>query len=335
MEPPRPQALACSMTPTTPPSMSLNARAAALADALIAEAPALGIGVSLGPEGESLVDCGLRHLGSLEAGRQLARICLAGLAEVSILPSAQHALPWTVMVRTSHPVLACLASQYAGWHLKADDGSPLMGSGPARALWAHEPLFHDIPHKEHANRAVLVLEGDAAPGGSAARDMAQACGLASDRLTLIHAPTGSLAGTVQIAARVIECALQKARALHFDPGTIAEALGTAPLAPPHPDTRTAMGRANDAIIYGGRVHLFVTGDANAAKALAEALPSQTAPEWGRSFSEVFAEAEGNFAQIDPGLFSPAEVIVTALSTGQTFRAGRADPARLAGILDTS
>ena len=320
------------MTSTATSSLSLNTRAAALADALIAEAPALGIGVSLGPEGETLVDCGLRHPGSLEAGRQLARICLAGLAGVSLLPSSQLALPWTVMVRTSRPVLACLASQYAGWHLKADDERPLMASGPARALSAHEALFHDIPHKEHASRAVLVLEGDAPPGTAAARDMAEACGLSRNRLILLHAPTGSLAGTVQIAARVIECALQKARALHFDLPTITEALGTAPLAPPHPDTRTAMGRANDAIIYGGLVHLFVTGDAQAAKALAEALPSRTAPDWGRSFREVFAEAEGDFARIDSALFSPAEVLVTALSTGETIRAGRPDPARIAAIL---
>jgi methenyltetrahydromethanopterin cyclohydrolase len=207
-----------------------------------------------------------------------------------------------------------------------------MGSGPARALSAHEALFHDIPHKEQASRAVLVLEGDAPPGETAARDMAKACRLPRNRLTLLHAPTGSLAGTVQIAARVIECALQKARALHVDLGIIAEALGTAPLAPPHPDTLTAMGRANDAIIYGGRVHLFITGGAKAAKALAEALPSQTAPDWGRSFSEVFVEAEGDFARIDPALFSPAEVLVTALATGDTFRAGRPDPARIAAIL---
>ena len=323
------------MTLTDSPSLSLNSRATALADALIADAATLGIGVSLGTGGETLADCGLRHPGSLEAGRRLARICLAGLAEVSLLPSHQTSLPWSVMVRTSRPVLACLASQYAGWHLAAEDGSPLMGSGPARALAAQEPLFHDIPHTEQATRSVLVVEGDAPPGESAAQAVARACGLARNRLTLLHAPTGSLAGTVQIAARVLECALQKARALHFDLSSIAEALGTAPLAPPHPDTRAAMGRANDAIIYGGLVHLFVTGEAEAAKALAEALPSHTAPDWGRSFAEVFAQAEGEFARIDPALFSPAEVLVTALSTGTTFRAGRPDPARLATILATS
>ena len=42
---------------------------------------------------------------------------------------------------------------------------------------------------------------------------------------------------------------------------IVDGMGAAPLAPPHPDFVTAMGRTNDAIIYGGQVHLFVTGPA--------------------------------------------------------------------------
>ena len=34
--------------------------------------------------------------------------------------------------------------------------------------------------------------------------------------------------------------------------------------------------------------------------------------------------KGDFYEIDPMLFSPAAVIVTALDTGETFRAGRAN-----------
>ena len=46
-------------------------------------------------------------------------------------------------------------------------------------------------------------------------------------------------------------------------------MGAAPLSPPHPDFVIAMGRTNDAIIYGGRVHLFVTGPASDARELAD------------------------------------------------------------------
>jgi methenyltetrahydromethanopterin cyclohydrolase len=237
-------------------------------------------------------------------------------------------------VRTDRPVLACLGSQYAGWHLAGEGGAPLMGSGPARALARLEPIFDGIAHQEQAERAILVLEGDQPPGDEAADKVAGTCGLRRDQITLLHAPTGSLAGTVQIAARVIECALQKARALHLDLVPIREATGTAPIAQPDEDTRKAMGRSNDAIIYGGRVHLVVSGPDDLARSLAEALPSRTAPDWGRSFAEVYAEAEGDFARIDPGLFSPAEVTVTAQDSGRTFASGRPDPDRLSRFLRT-
>lgn len=311
------------------PPLSLNACAGALADACHAEATALRIGVSQGPGGETRLDFGHRHLGSLEAGLRLARISMAGLATATLVPSsATGPLPWSVLVRTGQPWLACMGSQYAGWHLPGPEGARLMVSGPARALVRQEPLFEDLPHEELATRAVLVLEGDAPPDSSTAEAAAKACHLSREALTLLHAPTGSLAGMVQIAARVIECAVQKARLLGFPLSDLADAVGTAPVCPPHPDTRTAMGRANDAIIYAGRVQLFVTGPSAQARDLALALPSQTCPDWGRSFAEVWESAEGDFAKIDSNFFSPAEAFVTALESGETFRAGRPDPDRL-------
>ncbi|HVG47661.1 MAG TPA: methenyltetrahydromethanopterin cyclohydrolase [Rubellimicrobium sp.] len=316
------------------PRFSLNARAGALADALVPEATALRIGVSRGLGGETLIDMGHEALGSLDAGLRLARISMAALAEVSLTSTGTSPLPWSVLVRTSQPWLACLGSQYAGWHLPGRDKTRLMVSGPARALVRQEPLFDDLPHREAAPRAVLVLEGDSPPDDATIVAAAEACRLPREVLTLLHAPTGSLAGMVQIAARVIECAVQKARLLDFPLGHLADAIGTAPVCPPHPDTRTAMGRANDAIIYGGRVQLFVTGPSREARDLAHRLPSQTCPDWGRGFSEVWDAADGDFARIDSHFFSPAEVLVTALETGETFRAGGPDPTKLLGATET-
>ncbi len=323
MELPPAQALATFMEP-----LSLNTRAAALADSLISEAPALHVGVTKGEGGETLVDCGHQQMGSIEAGLRLARISMAGLGEVSLVPSGTLPLPWSVLVRTSQPWLACLGSQYAGWHLPGADGTPLMVSGPARALARKEPLFDEFPHEETATRASLVLEGASPPEGPTASAAARACHLPQNALTLLHAPTGCLAGMVQIAARVVECAVQKTRLVGFPLANLAEAIGTAPVCPPHPDTRTSMGRANDAIIYAGRVHLFVEGPAEAARDLARQLPSGTAPDWGRSFAQVWEAAEGDFARIDSHFFSPAEVLVTALTTGGTFTSGEPDLARL-------
>ena len=271
--------------------MSLNARAAVLAEALKLEARALRVGVTKGKGGEVLIDCGHGHAGGTEAGLRLARISMAGLAEVSLVTSGLASVPWSVLVRTSQPWLACLGSQYAGWHLPGADGTPLMVSGPVRALVRKEPIFEDLPHEETASCAILVLEGDSPPGDQTAAAAAEACDLPRERLTLLHAPTGSLSGMVQIAARVVECAVQKARLLDFPLAHLVEAVATAPVCPPHPDTRLAMGRANDAIIYAGRAQLFVAGPAICARDLAQQLPSRTAPDWGRSFAAVWQAAE--------------------------------------------
>ncbi|HEY9215209.1 MAG TPA: methenyltetrahydromethanopterin cyclohydrolase, partial [Ancylobacter sp.] len=105
----------------------------------------------------------------------------------------------------------------------------------------------------------------------------------------------------------------------------------APLPPPAPDFINAMGRTNDATLYGGDVHLFVEGPEAEAQQLAEGLPSSTSRDYGRSFAEIFAAYKGDFYAMDPMLFSPARVTVTALETGRSFTYGAFNEV----ILDTS
>ncbi|RWB25031.1 MAG: methenyltetrahydromethanopterin cyclohydrolase, partial [Mesorhizobium sp.] len=136
--------------------------------------------------------------------------------------------------------------------------------------------------------------------------------------------TQSLAGGVQIVARALEVALHKTNDLKFPLENVVDGIGTAPVPAPHPDFLTAMGRTNDAIIYGGSVQLFVKGSAKDARELAEQLPSRASRDHGHPFAEVFKRFKGDFYAIDPLLFSPAEVIVTAIETGDTFRAGERD-----------
>ena len=101
---------------------SVNREVAPLVDAMIRDASALRVNVSQGQLGETLIDCGVRAVGGLEAGRRIGEICLGGLGRVS-LESAEPSSSWPFMVtvHTSQPVLACLGSQYAGWSLSAED----------------------------------------------------------------------------------------------------------------------------------------------------------------------------------------------------------------------
>ena len=102
-----------------------------------------------------------------------------------------------------------------------------------------------------------------------------------------------------------------------------EGLGAAPLSPPHPDLVKAMGRTNDAIIYAGRVHLFVTGPAGDARDLRKRYRAKLR-DYGQPFAEIFKRFKGDFYAIDPMLFSPAEVIVTAVDSGESFHKGHVD-----------
>ena len=312
--------------------ISVNARAGRLVKALCDDAPELRVGMSGGRLGELLVDAGAKCPGGVAAGLRIAAICLGGLGEVRLIADAAlPRWPWTITVRTSNPVIACLASQYAGWSLSHSEGPDkffALASGPARALARKEKLFDDLGYADHSAHAVLVLESSRPPPEPVVEKVARDCGITAECLSIIYAPTQSLAGSVQVVARVLEVALHKAHELHYPLGRIMDGMGAAPLPPPNPDFVTAMGRTNDSIIFGGRVQLYVTGPAGDARELAEALPAARSRDYGRPFAETFRAVHGDFYAIDPMLFSPAEAIVTALDTGETFRAGRLDPALL-------
>ncbi len=320
---------------TDKPRVSINLRAQRLVEALCHDAAELRIGTMGGSAGELLVDAGANHPGGVAVGVRIATICMGGLGEVRVTCDGTLARwPWTITVTSSNPVIACLASQYAGWslsHGENPDAFFALGSGPARALARKEKLFEDIAYKDNATHAVLVLEGSRPPPRPVVEKVAHDCGVHANSVSIVYAPTQSLAGGVQVVARVLEVALHKAHELHFPLERIIDGMGAAPLPPPHPDFVTAIGRTNDAIIFGGRVHLYVTGPADDARNLAEQLPAVRSRDYGKPFAETFRAVKGDFYAIDPMLFSPAEAMVTALETGETFRGGKLDPA----LLDTS
>jgi methenyltetrahydromethanopterin cyclohydrolase len=311
---------------------SLGRLAAPLAARLIEDAHALRLGVSHSA-GATIVDAGIEHAGSLEAGRRIAELCMGGLGRVSLTGGSPFPeWPFQIGVHTASPVLACLASQYAGWSLSFGEGKRAwfaMASGPGRARAAKEELFGELAYRDDAESACFVLETDRAPPDGLVEKVARDCGLATSDLTFVLTPTSSLAGTVQIVSRVLEVALHKVHELRFPLGRVIDGIGRAPLPPPAPDFLSAMGRTNDAILFGGEVQLFVAGPDDQAAELAERLPSAASRDYGRPFKEIFAAMKGDFYAIDPMLFSPAKVLVSALESGRTFTGGRLDPALLA------
>lgn len=316
--------------------LSVNGSARPLVQRLLTEADRLGVAVTRDPRGVTLVDAGIAAPGSVEAGRLIGEICMGGLGRVELAAQgfgdASAGWPTWLEVRSSQPVLACLASQYAGWSLAASKEEAggkkffSLGSGPARALAGKEALFKELgyadPIAAAGRHGVLVLEVDRVPPPVVIDKVLRDCALASEQLTLILTPTQSLAGTTQVVARVLEVALHKAHELHFALEHIVEGVASAPLPAPGADGLDAMGRTNDAILYGGRVHLTVRGPDDAARALAKALPSLNSRDYGRGFADIFKAAEYDFYKIDGALFAPAEVWVSSLASGKTWHAGR-------------
>jgi methenyltetrahydromethanopterin cyclohydrolase len=306
----------------------ISPAAVRIADRMEDDARVLGITVTRLHDGCRLIDAGVEAPGSIEAGRLYAEACLGGLGRVrlgtrsigpAVLPEAR--------VEVDAPLVACLGSQYAGWKVQAG-GFFAMGSGPARAVRGAEPLYDRWPPlRARADVTVLLLETDRLPGVEVSAAVAGTCGIEPRALTLVAAATGSLAGTMQVAARSVETALHKLMELGFDIGAVTAGAGTCPVAPGHPDNLRAIGRTNDAVLYGAEVVLFTRCPDAAITAVLERVPSCASREHGRLFYDLFRE-HGDFYCIDPLLFSPACVTFVNAATGSVFAAGRTDEAAL-------
>src|SRR5258706_10453352 len=211
------------------PTLTLNERALRLADYAASSAASLRVVVSTTTAGAKIIDCGVKTPGGLQAGLALARVCLAGQAEVTLVPGdvAGIACP-SVVVTSDHPVLACMASQYAGWQIAVAKFFA-MGSGPMRAAHGKEDLFAHIPGKEQAPVAVGVLETRKVPDDAVFAYLGEALNLPVNKITLLAAPAASQAGNLQVVARSLETALHKLHELDFDLTQVVAGFGSAPL----------------------------------------------------------------------------------------------------------
>ena len=304
---------------------TLNERAMRLADHMATTAAALRVAVANTPNGARVIDCGIGVKGGLQAGLALARVCLAGQGEVGLLPGDLADLPVPlVQVFSDHPVLACMASQYAGWQVSVGKFFG-MGSGPMRAAYGKEELFDHIPGREQSSLAVGVLETQKLPRDEVTAYLAERLNLPPNKLTLLAAPASSQAGNIQVVARSLETALHKLYELKFDLGQIVSGYGTAPLPPVAADFLGAIGRTNDAILYGGRVVLWVEADDDQLAAIGPKVPSSASSDHGAPFADIFARYQHDFYKIDPLLFSPARITFQNLRSGRSHTFGRIEP----------
>jgi methenyltetrahydromethanopterin cyclohydrolase len=273
--------------------------------------------------GITLIDAGVHVRGGLAAGRIVTEICMGGLGEarISTRSYGELRLP-SISVYTDHPAVAALGSQFAGWQITSKDFFAI-GSGPARAL-ALKPsnIFEQIQYRDNADVAVLVLETSKEPPEALLESFSAECRVSPRQLYVILVPTTSVAGSTQISGRIVETGLHKLSKLGIDPLSVECAWGHAPIAPVDPKFAEAMGKTNDAILYGGVAYYALRHeDDDALKRLLKKAPSSASKQYGQPFKAILKEANYDFYQIDPHLFAPAVLVVNNTTTGGLFQAG--------------
>jgi methenyltetrahydromethanopterin cyclohydrolase len=306
--------------------LGMNERAWALVERSLERAVELRIAVHALPRGGRVVDAGAAVPGGLSVGQILAELCMGGLGHVQFTSLMIDGESWPgLQVWTDHPVESCMASQYAGWAIDPE-GYFAMGSGPLRAKARVErELFARLGYAEDAARGVLVLETRTLPTDDVAAWVARKARIAPEALTFVVAPTASLAGGVQIVARVLEAGLHKMDTIGFDVKRVVSAMGTAPLPPTAQNDLRAIGRTNDCILYAGQARYTVKAEDEELARLVERLPSAASPDFGTPFYDIFKRYDHDFYKIDPMLFSPAEIWLTSATSGRTFHAGQLRP----------
>ena len=311
---------------------SLNERAWQRLERTIEDQERLNISVRVLDCGTCLVDAGVNTASGLEAGLAMAEIGMANLGTAHTELVALNGISWPwVVVHSDHPREACFLSQAAHWPVQVS-GFRAMGSGPACLLNKALDPGKPFGFYEKSDRTVLVLETRQLPDEIVCRSLAETCGVRSDKLALLVAPTSSLAGSTQIAARSVETGLHKLRTLGLDLSKVVCGDGRCPIAAPTGDDFTSLGRTNDLVMCACQIWLAIKGasDSNLAD-LAIKLPAATSPSYGPPFLEALKKA-GGFYELDPGLFAPAEATLVNIDTGRTFHAGKVDSERLARIL---
>jgi methenyltetrahydromethanopterin cyclohydrolase len=315
--------------------ISLNNSALEIVQNLCKEAEKYNVIVEETKSGATLIDAGINAEGGFFAGEIITEVCLGGYGKAKVTPIqyGDTILP-SVFVITDHPALSTLASQFAGWQIKGD-GFSAIASGPARAL-ALKPkhLYEKLNYKEEGKKAVLVLETEKKPPETVIQQIANNCKVAAKNLFLIMFSTTSLAGATQVSGRIVETGLHKLERLGLDPLIVKHAWGYAPIVPVHPSSGEAMGRTNDAILYGGVTNYTLNfEDEQKLESIVKQAPSSASrmlqearrlAEKNPRFLDIFKEAGFDFYKIDPNIFAPAVVAINNVKSGKTFSAGSLD-----------
>lgn len=304
---------------------SINKLAVKVVKEIIDREEELGVQVIKMSCGATLIDMGVKAKGSNEAGLLFSRITLGDMATLNLGTWNQKTnLSFgAIDVYVTEPLIACMASQIAGWQLGKGEFATI-ASGPARAQAAipSDYYLNATPYRDRSDEVVLCIQNIHYPDDSIALEVANACKVHPQNVYLLIAASASIVNSIQVPARVIEVVCHKMNMKGFDVSKVVNARGRAPIAPLVRDEVKAMGRINDAILYGGEAEFWVDAEDEEIGSVIEKLVSKTSsPYYPELFGAVFERAGRDFYKIDHDFHSIAKLQIHNISTGKSFMAG--------------
>ncbi|HHY39453.1 MAG TPA: methenyltetrahydromethanopterin cyclohydrolase [Clostridia bacterium] len=305
--------------------VSVNKEAMKIVRKAMDESEKIGIAVHVLKNGATVLDMGVHVLGSWAAGLYFTEVTLGGIGNVSLgrFHLDDDVNLASVDVYADDPVVACLGSQIAGWQISSGEFA-VIGSGPARAVarMPQDPYISHISYVDHSDEVVLCLQSTSLPDEIVAEKVAEGCRVDPKNVYLLVAPSASIVGSIQVPARVLEQTMHKLIENDFDPNQVVFAWGSAPVPPVHHDELKAMGRINDALLYGGVADFWVKSDDSECERVVKGLVSEASSEYGKPFEEIFLAHGKDFYKIDPRVHALARVQIHNITSGKCFAAGR-------------
>jgi methenyltetrahydromethanopterin cyclohydrolase len=304
---------------------SINKLAVRLVKEIIDRDDELGVKVIKMNCGATLIDMGLKAKGSYQAGLLYTRVTLGdmAIANLGTWKLDENFSFGSIELFVTEPLVACLGSQIAGWQLGKGEFATI-GSGPARAQGVIPTDFYlDMtPYRDHNDEVVLCIQDIRYPDDSIALEVATACKVSPENVYLLLAPSASIVGSIQVTARMVEEVCHKMHAKGFEVSKVINARGVAPIAPLVNDEVKAIGRINDAILYGGEAEFWVdAADEEIAPVIEKLVSKTSSPYYPELFGDVFERAGRDFYKIDHDFHSIAKLQIHNVRTGKSFLAG--------------
>ena len=305
--------------------VSINKLATKVAKEIIENADRLGCKAYKMQCGVNVIDMGVKVKGSWEAGLLYTRATIGDLGNVKLgeFKLNEEYTFAAVDLYIDEPLIACLASQIAGWKLGMGDVATI-GTGPARAQAQVDGDWYlaQTPYRDHNDEVVLCIQDIKLPAESIGKLVAKECKVAPENVYILVAPSNCIVGSMQVAARMCEQVCHKMFEKGFPVSKVVACRGNAPIAPIVKDEVKAMGRINDAILYGGETEFWVDAtDVEIAKVIHQLVSKTSSPYYKELFEKVFVDAGKDFFYVDHDFHSIAKITMHNINTGKAFSAG--------------